>query len=519
MSPGGSRTGPIKKRNEVNMKKIFVFSAILFLVSGSTVFGMMGDEPERGKVDMPEAAAKLLPDNGDILLSLKADLNGDKNDDFLVAFEYLDARRELIIITKEKKGYKLASRSWRAIMCKECGGVYGDPFVRIWAEKKKFGVDHFGGSNFKWSNNSVFGYSKRDNKWQLIDFQSANYDLENNVEEKKYTPEDFGLINLEDYSLDNLLSGENLGPVPDETEVAISEEKTAVAEQKTAEIVAKFTPTPIPPYVYKKPEQLKNTELISMAGGEFLQSDGTKSFKNTLSPFKIGKYMVTYELWFVVKVWAQKNGYKFYMDGMEKQFGQNELPTKDSTNPVIGISRRDAIVWCNAYSQMMKLKPLYCSDAAFKNPIKSSEFGDYPSSENKTPGSFDNPYVDWSASGYRLPTEGEWLYSASYIDGQKWADPNALSNDSNKSGFVYVSNKYTEWLWDFFADYPTADMKDYRGVEPSATPAGSPNVLHGGYTEKSPIDPNMFTVSIGYRIQKYPLLCDSRNGFRVVRGK
>lgn len=513
------------------MKKITSYLFVILLVFTVPSYGLMGDEPERGKVDMPEAAAKLLPDEGDILLSLKADLNGDKADDFLVAFEYLDGKRELIIITKSKKGYKLAARSWRAIMCKECGGVYGDPFVRIWAEKKKFGIDHFGGSNWKWSNNSTFGYSKRDDKWQLIDFMSTNYNLENDAESKEYKPADFGLINLEDYDLNTILAGENLGPVPDETKAAISGEKTAVAEQKTAEVIANYTPTPVPAYVYKKPGQLKNTELISMKGGEFTQSDGTKSFKNTLSPFKIGKNMVTYELWYVVRQWAVKNGYKFHMQGMAlgDRFRDKILPDKDSALPVIGISRRDAIVWCNAYSEMMKLKPVYCSDAAFKNPIKSSEFGDFHSTENKAKGGFDNPYVNWQGDGYRLPTEGEWLYSATYVDGTKWADPSALKNEENKSGFVYVSNRLIEWLWDFYADYPASAEAsagkpapafiDYRGVEPADTPAGSPNVLHGGYVEKSPVDPNMFTVSLGHRIRYYALLCDLRIGFRVAKSR
>jgi hypothetical protein len=500
-------------------KTLGVFAlVILFAVPA---YCLMGDEPERGKVDMPEAAAKLLPDNGDILVSLKADLNGDEGDDFLVAFEYLNGKRELIIITKKKKGYTLAARSWRAIMCKECGGVYGDPFVRIWAGKKKFGIDHFGGSNWKWSNNSVFGYSKRDDRWQLVDFMATNYNLEGDADTKQYKPADFGLINLEDYDLDTMLAGENPGPVPDETKVAISAEKTAVVETKTAIVVDSYTPTPVPAYVYKKPEQLKNAEMISLKGGTFTQSDGTSSFNHTLSPYKIGKNPVTYELWYVVRAWAAKNGYKFNIEGRAQgdRFRDKILPDKDSPLPVIGISRRDAIVWCNAYSQMTKLKPVYCSDPEYKNPIKSSEFGNFPSSENKAKGGFDYPYADWTADGYRLPTEGEWLYAATYIDGTKWLDPNALSNDSNKSGFVYNSGRLTELLWDFYAEYPAGGMKDYRGVEPADTPAGSPNVLHGGMTEKSITDPNMFAVSIGYRIREYPLQCDLRNGFRVARSR
>ncbi len=521
------------------MRKILLLSAVILLFPGVLCFAMMGDDPDRSTVDLPEAAAKVLPDSGDVIASVKADLNGDGKDDYLVAFEYLNAERELLVVINQGKKYSIAARSKRAILCKECGGVYGDPFVRIWAEKKKFGVDHFGGSNFKWSNNSEFGYSRRDKNWQLVKFDDANYNLENDVEEKHYVPADFGLINLDMFDVNYYMSEGKIEPVPDETMVAISQEKTAVAEQKTAEVVANYTPTPVPPYVYKKPEQLKNTELISMKGGEFTQSDGTKSFKNILSPFKIGKNTVTYELWYVVREWAGRNGYKFNIEGRAfgDRFRDKILPDKDSLLPVIGISRRDVIVWCNAYSEMTKLKPVYCSDAAFKNPIRTSEFGDFPSSENKAKGSFDNPYVNWAADGYRLPTEGEWLYSASYIDGQKWADPAALKNEENKSGFVYIPNRLNEWLWDFYADYPasasdyaeaTSDKKasagkpapvfiDYRGVEPADTPAGSPNVLHGGYTEKSAVDPNTFTVSLGYRIREYALVCSILNTFRVAR--
>ncbi|MCE5300678.1 MAG: formylglycine-generating enzyme family protein [Spirochaetia bacterium] len=495
-------------------KTLMVLAAAMLFCQAS--YALMGDEPDRSKADMPEGAAKLLPDNGDVIASVAADLNGDAEEDFLVAFEYLNGKRELIIVVKKGKKYVLASRSWRAIMCADCGGVYGDPFVRIWAEKKKFGIDHFGGSNWKWSNNSVFGYSQRDNKWQLVDFQASNYDLDANADTKQYKPADFGLVNLEDYDLDTFLSGENLGPVPDETKVAAKEQLTAVAAEKTAVAESSFTPTPVPTYVYNRPEQLKNTEMISIPGGTFTQSDGAVSFGHTVSPYSIGKYPVTYELWYVVKAWAEKNGYSFELDGQDKRFNARELPLKDSPNPALGMEWRDAIVWCNAYSQMMKLKPGYCSDPEFKNPIKSSKKGDFPSSVNKAKGSFDNPYTDWAGNGYRLPTEGEWMYAAMYVDGGKWADISAQKNEANGSGFVYAPERGAEMLWDIYEAYPQSAQKDYRGPDNP----NRPHVIHGG-PDRDVLEKKGTYVpaAIGKRESIYSLAGDIYNGFRVARSK
>lgn len=490
------------------MKKFKILMAVsAMLTVTSAAYALMGDDVERGRVDMPEAAQKLLPDNGSILASVTADLDGDGTSDFLIAFEYLDAVRELIVVVNKAGKYKIAARSKRAVLCAECGGVYGDPFVRIWAEKKKFGVDHFGGSNWKWSNNSVFGYSRRDNRWQLVEFQSANYDLDANAEEEHLKPADFGLINLEEFDIDSAMNG-SVVPVPDETQVAINEQKTAVAETQTAVVVESYTPTPIPTYFYKKPEQLKNREMIKISGATFTQTDGKASFKHTLSGYSIGKYPVTYELWYVVKKWAEKNGYVFHSAGAGKWYGQNELPVKDSSGPVIGVTRRDAIVWCNAYSEMTKKKPVYFSDAGFKTPIKSAEDEKYSSTENNNPGSFDSPYVNWAADGYRLPTEGEWAYAITYIDGKEWAPPEAEENKKNGLGVVYVRGQVSEWLWDSYADYPAGDQKDYRGPE-----TGGARVLRGG---PDPVDFQQKVNKLGTRLRVYPLAGSFLNGFRAA---
>ena len=76
------------------MKKQYLAAALLILLA-RPAYCLMGDEPDRSKVDLPEAAAKLLPDSGDVIASVAADLNGDGKQDYLVAFEYLNAQRNL----------------------------------------------------------------------------------------------------------------------------------------------------------------------------------------------------------------------------------------------------------------------------------------------------------------------------------------------------------------------------------------------------------------------------------------
>lgn len=142
--------------------------------------------------------------------------------------------------------------------------------------------------------------------------------------------------------------------------------------------------------------------------------------------FKMSKYMVIYNTWYHVYQWAIKNGYKFigkgsegmYADGKDADgyypFNEGGEP-KVEEMPVGSVNWRDAIVWCNALSEMLKLTPVYYSDANFKTPLRDSTqsttvFAD--TNWDMTPGKIDNPYVNKNANGFRLPYTAEWEYAA-----------------------------------------------------------------------------------------------------------
>ena len=208
--------------------------------------------------------------------------------------------------------------------------------------------------------------------------------------------------------------------------------------------------------------------MIPLAGGEFSMGseqgspDEAPVHKVTVSPFLIDKFEVTHELY----TRAQLPNPSHWQDTPKK--------------PVERVRWRDAKQYCNERSLLEHLKPCY----------------------NEKTTDWD---CDYSANGYRLPTEAEWEYAARagthgpYDFGEPdklrlfgWFGANAEQRTHpagqkrpNACGLYDVYGNVSEWCEDVYS--PT-----YYKESPPLDPHGPPNpgkdvkrVIRGGSWKSS----------------------------------
>jgi formylglycine-generating enzyme required for sulfatase activity len=192
-------------------------------------------------------------------------------------------------------------------------------------------------------------------------------------------------------------------------------------------------------------------------GGEFImgseaQRDASPPHAVTVSPFYMDRYEIT-------------------QGAYERVIGKNPSRRKGERNPVERVRWTDALKFCNARSIEEGLAPCY---------------------------DLETWTCDFSAEGYRLPTEAEWEYAcragtagdyyfdgtAEQLDTHAWFRDNARRKhhpvghkQPNAFGLYDMAGNVREWCNDWYAvdAYSEADATDPRGPA-----TGEKTVLRGG---------------------------------------
>lgn len=105
-----------------------------------------------------------------------ADFNKDGLNDLVIVSENIvdeEQNRSLIILSNSASGFVVSAKSKAAILCKTCGGVFGDPYAGISVNKNVLNIYHYGGSNWKWTNNFTFRF--QNNQWELIGISNDSF--------------------------------------------------------------------------------------------------------------------------------------------------------------------------------------------------------------------------------------------------------------------------------------------------------------------------------------------------------
>lgn len=198
--------------------KIFKPGTLAALVFGLSAILAPCVSAQENELKIPAEVAPFVEQGTKALAVEKGDLNGDGKDDYVVALEKESPakdengmptkQRPLLILVRGADGkLSVAKRNERIVMCSECGGVFGDPFDGIFVKRNTFTVHHYGGSNWRWSYDYTFNYSRIDKTWQLVRVKEYEYHTSNpnKGKTKIYTPANFGKIDVADFDPDNYL--------------------------------------------------------------------------------------------------------------------------------------------------------------------------------------------------------------------------------------------------------------------------------------------------------------------------
>ena len=163
------------------------------------------------EIKVPTEAKSFVLKGYQVLDYVTGDINGDKKTDAILVLKQsgedtatLDtaAARPLLLLIRQANGkLKQVARNDKAIMCRQCGGVMGDPYHGIEITATGFVLSFYGGSSWRWATAYWLKYKAAKKNWYLVKESQTSFhagDPEKTTKELTIEETELGEVVFED---------------------------------------------------------------------------------------------------------------------------------------------------------------------------------------------------------------------------------------------------------------------------------------------------------------------------------
>ncbi len=131
-----------------------------------------------------------------------------KEDDENFEDTAMNIGRPLMVLLQQPDGkLKQAKRNDNMIMCKQCGGMMGDPFQGVTIKNNAFSLEFYGGSSWRWGDTYSFNWNAGKQTWQLTKEKHESYqsgDPESSLKETNIPASEIQDLTIDNFNIDQL---------------------------------------------------------------------------------------------------------------------------------------------------------------------------------------------------------------------------------------------------------------------------------------------------------------------------